>query len=49
MIEKERIFMLTLPILIVIASIFFLAQLSYSNPIVNSENQMRSILDCTYG
>ena len=40
MIEKERIFMLTLPILIVIASIVFLAQLSYSNPIVNSENQI---------
>ena len=40
MIEKERIFMLTLPSLIVIASIFFLAQLSYSNPIVNSENQI---------
>ena len=32
--------MLTLPILIVIASIVFLAQLSYSNPIVNSENQI---------
>ena len=32
--------MLTLPSLIVIASIFFLAQLSYSNPIVNSENQI---------
>ena len=40
MIEKERIFMLTLPSLIVIASIVFLAQLSYSNPIVNSENQI---------
>ena len=40
MIEKERIFMLTLPSLIVIASIVFLAQLSYSNPIVNAENQI---------
>ena len=32
--------MLTLPSLIVIASIVFLAQLSYSNPIVNAENQI---------
>ena len=40
MTKKERIFILTLPSLIVIASIVFLAQLSYSNPIVNSENQI---------